>query len=100
MRCQVLFIGNGYDVQLYRFIGTLLIKVEFVLTVSLLGKFVDDIKLFFEKTIKQNLELACVENEFENFKHNIMYKLLKQLYKVLGKKMRDEQLAVTITFLI
>lgn len=49
MRCQDFFIGNGYDVQQrYRFIATLLIKVEFVLMVSLLGKYVDDVKLFVE----------------------------------------------------
>lgn len=50
MRCQGFFIGNGYDVQRYRFIGNLLIKVEFVLMVSLLGKFVDGVKLFCKMT--------------------------------------------------
>lgn len=51
MRCQYFFIRNGYDVQQrYRFIGTLLIKVEFVLMVSLLGKYVDGLNLFLNQT--------------------------------------------------
>lgn len=48
------FIGNGYDEQVYRFIGTLLIKVEFVLMVSLLGKYVDDKSCSLKKLQNKN----------------------------------------------